>query len=883
MIKLLNITKKIKNQTILSNINLTLPETGLIVICGPSGCGKSTLLNIMAGLDDQYDGICLINGKNIRNEEIRVPYVNQQNMTLADENLMSNVEISSSFANKKISNANFNKLLKELDLRQTLCKQKAKTFSGGENQRLALIMGIAKDSNILICDEITSKLDQKNAELVVKKLQLLAKSKLIVLVTHDYELIKNSYQILIRMEDGKILSYEQRKETIGSDKHANFAYKKLNIKKIIPIVFHKIVAKKRRVSLCIGLLSTGLVAFSLSLFISNVLKKNLSEAFSSLFGKNEVVMRYKLKNEEKKLTDVNYEEYKYILSHYTEYFSSIGVDYKTNIDGILPQNDCQILRGNKSLYMPNLKIGEINCFEYIEGTLDNDEIILSLSQIDLKNICLFLNLSNTNVNLLNNFLMSNTILMSFKVGNISWNYSDTITFKISKIENDEETKIKHSNPLFNQYIYEDLMRFKNIDEIVEEVPWALDKQYFLRAYDVKNFLRYSFSDDFFKKYLPAQYKDFIKFYDCQALSINNNDIALNILNKVETNNIKLSTNGSYLILENAAMSGFSSDFLLTNDALLLDNTVEFNSSVEKGKSLKYPSEIYVGNITNLAAKNINFSSDLSNIRGNLPTQTEEIVISTRLATEMFGKDWENQDVYVAFLKNKIDSNNVIKNYFSRAKLKVVGVVESEQYLIYQNFYWLISFFRDYLEIENQNLLVDAVQFTITEHINSADFVAKLNSNEIFTYKNVTENISSTIQDSIDILRCILLVFSAFTTCLAILMLILILYLFNKENKNDFAAIYAMGGKHRDVMNYKYIYLVFIIIAAFIFSTAILVIFFSCFKYQKLMFFEYAAQDLLNIFWHLCIIVFLLILILRIFFIIIIQNDKNYICHINYHE
>ena len=56
MIKLVNVNKLIVNREILRNINLTLPDTGLVVIKGKNGSGKSSLLNIISGIDNPSTG-----------------------------------------------------------------------------------------------------------------------------------------------------------------------------------------------------------------------------------------------------------------------------------------------------------------------------------------------------------------------------------------------------------------------------------------------------------------------------------------------------------------------------------------------------------------------------------------------------------------------------------------------------------------------------------------------------------------------------------------------------------------------------------------------------------------------------------------------------------
>lgn len=884
MIKLISICKKINDQTILSNISITFPNTGLFVICGPSGCGKTTLLNIIAGLDNEYDGMYLIGGNNAKNTKARFAYVNQKNMVLLDENLQSNIDIAGQFSNKKIQASERKTLLHQFALDKISPKRQTRLLSGGENQRLSLIMGLAKKSKVLLCDEITSKLDNENANLVIDKLKDIAKSRLVILVTHDLELIKDKYTGLITLNDGKLISFYEAKENKNVNRLPENSYKKLDIKTLFKITLHKILTKKKRVSLCIGLLSVGLVSFSLSVFISNTLKQNLDDAFSSFINKDEIIMRHKLKNEKKEFSNINYEEYKDILFKYSDYFVSIGASYKTNIDGLLEQNECKIFYNNKSLIMPNLTINSINNYEYIDDdNLDNSEINLILNQADLRNFCMFLRLDKYEYQLANNYLLNHNVLITFYLSNSDWSYQDTISFKIKSIIEGIETKLAHSNSLFNEYVYEELMRFKNIEDVVEQIPWALAKEYFMRAKSIDIFLKYSFSDDFFKKYYPSIYRNHIKFFKYNGLSINDNDISLNILNKAKVQNIKLSTNGSYLILDESSISGFSSDFLLTSNEFLLDETMEYNSTIDKNKTIRYPSDIFLGNITNLSGKNINFSSDLTKVIGNTPTSNEEIVISSKLAKELFKSDWQNQKLYIGYLKDKIVSNNLIKNNFSKAKLKIVGIVESDKYLIYQNYYWLIEFFRDNLGVENERLIVDAVQFSLNDNEKIEETLRILNDNEVFEYKNSSENISSTIQETIDIAQIILLIFSFFTIFLSLIMLTLILYLFKKENAKDFAAIYALGGMQKDVINYKYMYALFVLVSAFLTSMFALSLFFLIFKYANIVFFSYSFDDIIVIYLNLLEFVAIICLILRVFFLLFGKKNQNIVKIMQFYE
>ena len=66
MINLIHVTKSFNRVQILKDIDLDLPNTGLISILGESGSGKSTLLNILGGLDNPSSGEILYDGIKIK-------------------------------------------------------------------------------------------------------------------------------------------------------------------------------------------------------------------------------------------------------------------------------------------------------------------------------------------------------------------------------------------------------------------------------------------------------------------------------------------------------------------------------------------------------------------------------------------------------------------------------------------------------------------------------------------------------------------------------------------------------------------------------------------------------------------------------------------------
>lgn len=170
--------------------------TGLI---GESGSGKSSLLDIMSlfRYEKQFDYfIDDINLKEASLETLqelqrtKIAYLRQISQFLNTMNCLDNIIIECEIAGKSINEKEALNILKIVDL-----DKKAKTYpsklSGGEKQRLAIAMAIAKDADIIICDEITSALDDVNTQKIINLLIALAheNGKTVILSSHERNVI----------------------------------------------------------------------------------------------------------------------------------------------------------------------------------------------------------------------------------------------------------------------------------------------------------------------------------------------------------------------------------------------------------------------------------------------------------------------------------------------------------------------------------------------------------------------------------------------------------------------------------------------------------------------------------------------------------------------
>ena len=205
---------------VLNNLNLNLETGKIIALVGPSGSGKSTLLHLLALLDKPTNGKITILGEptqniteNKRNQLIRnhISIIFQNNNLLLDFTAVENVAMPLIIRNK-----NYNSSIKEAEsyLRKVNLGHRINHFpsdlSGGEQQRVAIARSLISDTKIILADEPTGNLDNKNSSEVLSYfLKLKQKNKIVLIATHNREIAKRAdYTLSIR--DGIIKSSNEK-------------------------------------------------------------------------------------------------------------------------------------------------------------------------------------------------------------------------------------------------------------------------------------------------------------------------------------------------------------------------------------------------------------------------------------------------------------------------------------------------------------------------------------------------------------------------------------------------------------------------------------------------------------------------------------------------
>lgn len=221
LIEVKNCSKKYVNgdSIIYANkdINFTIEKGELVVILGSSGTGKSTLLNILGGMDSCSSGSVVINGHNIDDYTPRqltayrrnnVGFVFQFYNLVPNLTAKENVELATEIVPDAF---NVEEALKAVGLGERMDNFPAQ-LSGGEQQRAAIAHAVAKNPQILLCDEPTGALDYQTGKQVLQILQDMStkRGSTVIIVTHNAAIAPIGNQV-IRIHDGQITDIKHNK------------------------------------------------------------------------------------------------------------------------------------------------------------------------------------------------------------------------------------------------------------------------------------------------------------------------------------------------------------------------------------------------------------------------------------------------------------------------------------------------------------------------------------------------------------------------------------------------------------------------------------------------------------------------------------------------
>ena len=198
-----------KSPWILNDISLTVSSGERVGIVGPSGCGKSTLAKILSGYERPNSGELFYNGKPLPDKGYCPVQMIYQHPELS---------VNPRWKMAKILNEAWNpdeKILEKMGIEKAWLTRWPSELSGGELQRFCIARALSPQTNILVCDEITTMLDVITQAQMIDFLRRYQQQHqtAYLFITHSTALAEQFCDEIVNMEDGRLGTLEAPPQT----------------------------------------------------------------------------------------------------------------------------------------------------------------------------------------------------------------------------------------------------------------------------------------------------------------------------------------------------------------------------------------------------------------------------------------------------------------------------------------------------------------------------------------------------------------------------------------------------------------------------------------------------------------------------------------------
>lgn len=201
--------------TVLDNTSIAIEKGSIVTIVGASGCGKSTLLHILGGLDRPDSGTVLWQEESIydmgkevlakfRNKNLG--FVFQFHHLLPEFTAIENIMMPALIGNATEQQAKEKALVLLRDFGiSDRAEHRPTQLSGGEQQRVAMARALINDPDLILADEPTGNLDERNTEILLDLLYDIRRKKdvSILLITHEKNIAERS-DLVYELSHGKL-------------------------------------------------------------------------------------------------------------------------------------------------------------------------------------------------------------------------------------------------------------------------------------------------------------------------------------------------------------------------------------------------------------------------------------------------------------------------------------------------------------------------------------------------------------------------------------------------------------------------------------------------------------------------------------------------------
>lgn len=845
MLKLIDVKQRYQNNEdyTLKGINYSFLSCGLYYIVGKSGCGKSTLLSLLGCIDYSFEGDILYENKSFKKmseeekEEYRYSvssFCFQDYKANEEETLLSNLRktlFTSEMSDKEIDET-IDFYLDKVDL--TSRKEcRFKVLSLGEKKRASIIRAVIKKHRVLLLDEPLSGLNSSMRKRVTELLFSLSKDRLVIVITHDKDEIKEEATVLnltdgLLVEEKKGISYQEK------DKKDIRSRKKISLKRLIRLSFSLFQGNKRFLYFSILTLVISLFSISISFILNNNILSSITHTFQRFISNDSLVVE---KKEDLPVFD-DYEsppfiEVDKIKRSYPTSVECIYYHYLDSLDDIFEDNRYITINYQNSKIPFNISLDSFLRFETCVSKdlfdieeMSDDELILGLKDEYITAVSKMMfsysfPFIEDALSYINSSLEKDNLYLNMILNVNSFKYHGEYSMKIVRIVRDEKNIIIHKSTNFSEHFINDVLHFKSmfINDEEEQVPWMIRKIFSLRLYKNKSavFFENMIKDERFDKYVffpvveeGKKRKDIIDvFYDCYAHLKYSQINSFCEENREEIEDVFISS-PVYSFTASNFIAGFQKPFFFSSRKDKL-NEIEDNYYISDIDLGSFQSSMFDVDEKVIKADFLSsydddalfFKSSLKIedkiLSGKICSDNSSIMISKGLKERLFPYlNLKEDKLFVLSLDKTERRDDRYINYFSQNELSISGVVDEDIIAIYQTPLFPLIYSFANTEIDSSELFITQAIITLNDKADKDEILRKINEKEGLKGSFPLLNMSREMKRSMNRISFIFYLFSTISLILSFFLFAITFYILIDKDRKQIGVMLSLGYKKREI-------------------------------------------------------------------------------------
>lgn len=862
MIEIRRLTKTYPGQreSTLREVDLTLSDIGLYFLVGKSGSGKSTLLALLGGMDFDYEGEILVDGKDLKSmaererEDYRFKRVcfafqdfKAEETERVGEILRRALDLTDLSEDQK--KERIGSLLRRVGLRDK-GSARFQELSGGEKKRISLVRALVKEGDILLADEPLASLDPKKRKEILSLLVTESRRRLVLVITHEEREIPSD-ATLLRLSDGKI-QIEKASHHIGTKIVPSYQRKRFSGLPFWKSMVQSLFNKRSLLVVVLSSLILSLFAIGFSFLLSGSVESAMSKALDRYMDEGSMVVSLReddaLDEEPSLLSAASLQQIERRLDDKVLAVTAFYLDSLNEI--FLDEATLSLSYLDRSIDLPTLSFDSFLQFELPEESeglsdpaldwedLSHEDVVLGLDEASMVALYLLLFHEEPSHGITPETLLAirrrvwyRSLSLQLQAAKGEWSYYLDHSYTVCDVFLAERSVLVSPLPDFHEHFVSEVLQFVEIDADGERtVPWTLRKAYGLRLLPGTNadFLAEFLHEEDFDSWTLEVVWDPPYYVDAESETHNRLFCYEDSFPRLSVGQIErfaslhpegvrsVSYSSSvYTYTASGFISGFQKPFFFSPakeklNAIMDESSLSaVNLGSFQGSGIQVPDGVLKADLlSSMEEQGLRFSSldgsAVLPLYGEEPSSYEEIGISEGMAEKLFGdvQKAAGETLHTLTLDRIVQEGEQFRNVFSEGSLRISGIYPGEEVQLFHHSLFPLCYAFSHTGLTMADIRIqEAILDCDLERKRAEEYLQEITAYGPFRASFPMLEMTQEIRDLLDNLSLLFLAFALLSLLSSAFLSALALFLIVRKDRKSIGILLSLGYRKGEILRY----------------------------------------------------------------------------------